>query len=32
MNKETNIGIPSKGRLRKDILKIFKKGRLNLVS
>ena len=27
-----NIGIPSKGRLRKDILKIFKKNRLDLVS
>ena len=27
-----NIGIPSKGRLRKDILKIFKKHKLNLVS
>ena len=27
-----NIGIPSKGRLRKDILKIFKKNKLNLVS
>ena len=27
-----NIGIPSKGRLRKDILKIFKKKKLNLVS
>ena len=27
-----NIGIPSKGRLRKDILKIFKKNRLNLIS
>ena len=27
-----NIGIPSKGRLRKDILKIFKRNRLNLVS
>ena len=25
-----NIGIPSKGRLRKDILKIFKKNKLNL--
>ena len=23
-----NIGIPSKGRLRKDILKIFKKNKL----
>jgi len=27
-----NVGIPSKGRLRKDILKIFKKNKLNLVS
>ena len=27
-----NIGIPSKGRLKKDILKIFKKNKLNLVS
>ena len=27
-----NIGIPSKGRLRVDILKIFKKNKLNLVS
>ena len=31
--KETiNIGIPSKGRLRKDVLKIFKKKKLNLIS
>ena len=27
-----NIGIPSKGRLRKDVLKIFKKNKLNLIS
>ncbi|MDA9687548.1 ATP phosphoribosyltransferase [Candidatus Pelagibacter sp.] len=27
-----NIGIPSKGRLRKDILKIFKKNKFNLIS
>ena len=27
-----NIGIPSKGRLRKDILRIFKNNKLNLVS
>jgi ATP phosphoribosyltransferase len=27
-----NIGIPSKGRLRKDILKIFKKNKLDLIS
>ena len=33
MNKNIiHIGIPSKGRLRKDILKIFKKNKLNLVS
>jgi ATP phosphoribosyltransferase len=33
MTKNTiNIGIPSKGRLRKDILKIFKKNKLNLIS
>ena len=27
-----NIGIPSKGRLRKDILKIFSKNNLQLKS
>ena len=27
-----NIGIPSKGRLRKDVLKIFKKNKFNLIS
>ena len=27
-----NIGIPSKGRLRKDILKIFRNNKLNLIS
>ena len=27
-----NIGIPSKGRLKKDILNIFKKKKLNLIS
>ncbi len=27
-----NIGIPSKGRLRKDVLKIFKKNKLRLIS
>ena len=32
MNKVINIGVPSKGRLRADILKIFKKNKLNLVS
>ena len=32
MNNIINIGIPSKGRLRKDVLKIFKKKKLNLVS
>ena len=32
MNNIINIGIPSKGRLRKDVLKIFKKKKLNLIS
>ena len=32
MKNMINIGIPSKGRLRKDILKIFKKNRLTLIS
>ena len=32
MDNTINIGIPSKGRLRKDVLKIFKKKKLNLVS
>ena len=32
MNNIINIGIPSKGRLKKDDLKIFKKKKLNLVS
>ena len=32
MTKILNIGIPSKGRLRKDILNIFKKNKLILVS
>ena len=32
MSKMLNIGIPSKGRLRKDILNIFKKNKLTLVS
>ena len=32
MNKILNIGIPSKGRLRKDILNIFRKNKLTLVS
>ena len=27
-----NIGVPSKGRLRKDVLRIFKKKKFNLVS
>ena len=31
-NKILKIGIPSKGRLRKDILKIFSKNRLKLLS
>ena len=32
MDNIINIGIPSKGRLRKDVLKIFKKKKLNLIS
>ena len=32
MKNIINIGIPSKGRLRKDILKVFKKNKLNLIS
>ena len=32
MSKILNIGIPSKGRLRKDVLNIFRKNKLNLVS
>ena len=32
MNKIINIGIPSKGRLRADILRIFKKKKLDLIS
>ena len=32
MKNIINIGIPSKGRLRKDILKIFKKNKLILIS
>jgi len=32
MNKQIKIGIPSKGRLRKDVLNIFKKNKLNLIS
>ena len=33
MTKNTlNIGVPSKGRLRKDVLNIFKKNKLNLIS
>ena len=32
MKNKINIGIPSKGRLRKDILRIFQKNRLNLIS
>ena len=33
MNKETiNIGIPSKGRLKKDTLNIFKKKKLKIYS
>ena len=32
MNKNINIGIPSKGRLRKDVLKIFQKNKMSLIS
>ena len=32
MNKVIKIGVPSKGRLKKDILKIFKKNNLSLIS
>jgi len=32
MNKNVNIGIPSKGRLRKDVLKIFQKNKMSLIS
>ena len=32
MKYNINIGIPSKGRLRKDVLNIFKKNKLNLIS
>ncbi len=32
INNILNIGIPSKGRLRKDVLNIFKKNKLNLIS
>jgi len=32
MSNKINIGIPSKGRLRKDVLNIFKKKKLNLIS
>ena len=32
MIDKINIGIPSKGRLRKDVLNIFKKNKLNLIS
>ena len=32
MNKQIKIGIPSKGRLRKDVLNIFKKNKLKLIS
>ena len=32
MKNVINIGIPSKGRLRKDVLKIFIKKRLKLIS
>ena len=32
MKKIINIGIPSKGRLRKDVLNIFKRKKLDLIS
>ena len=32
MNQIIKIGIPSKGRLRKDVLNIFKKNKLKLIS
>ena len=32
MKNIINIGIPSKGRLRKDVLNIFKKKKLKLIS
>ena len=32
INDIINIGIPSKGRLRKDVLNIFKKNKLKLIS
>ena len=32
MDNMINIGIPSKGRLKKDVLKIFKKKKFNLIS
>ena len=32
MSQIIKIGIPSKGRLRKDVLNIFKKNKLKLIS
>ena len=32
MKNTINIGIPSKGRLRKDVLKILKRRKLKLIS
>ena len=32
MDNIINIGIPSKGRLKKDVFKTFKKKKLNLIS
>ena len=32
MKNIINIGIPSKGRLREDVLKIFSKKKLKLIS
>jgi ATP phosphoribosyltransferase len=32
MNTMINLGIPSKGRLRKNILKVFEKNKLKIIS
>ena len=29
---QIKIGVPSKGRLRKEVLKVFKNNKLNLIS
>ena len=31
-NNIINIGLPSKGRLKEDTLKVFKKRKLNIIS